>query len=98
MNELTLDDIYNEIYDDILKYVVIHAKSLDDVNDLIQNIYFSLFKKIKAKHNIENINAYLFGIAKNEINKYYRFKYKINLVSIFSKKENIELIDTLKSD
>ena len=98
MNELTLDDIYNETYDDILKYVVIHAKSLDDVNDLIQNIYFSLFKKIKAKHNIENINAYLFGIAKNEINKYYRFKYKINLVSIFSKKENIELIDTLKSD
>ena len=55
MNELTLDDIYNETYDDILKYVVIHAKSLDDVNDLIQNIYFSLFKKIKAKHNIENI-------------------------------------------
>ncbi len=55
MNELTLDDIYNEAYDDILKYVVIHAKSLDDVNDLIQNIYFSLFKKIKAKHNIENI-------------------------------------------
>ena len=98
MNELTLDDIYNETYDDILKYVVIHAKSLDDVNDLIQNIYFSLFKKIKAKHNIENINAYLFGIAKNEINKYYRFKYKINLVSIFYKKENIELIDTLKSD
>ena len=86
MNELTLDDIYNEAYDDILKYVVIHAKSLDDVNDLIQNIYFSLFKKIKAKHNIENINAYLFGIAKNEINKYYRFKYKINLVSIFYKK------------
>ncbi len=43
MNELTLDDIYNETYDDILKYVVIHAKSLDDVNDLIQNIYFSLF-------------------------------------------------------
>ena len=98
MNELTLEEIYNETYNDILKYVVIHAKSLDDVNDLIQNIYLSLFKKIKANHNIENVNAYLFGIAKNEINKYYRFKYKINLVSIFSKKENMELIDTLKSD
>ena len=98
MNELTLEEIYNETYNDILKYVVIHAKSLDDVNDLIQNIYLSLFEKIKANHNIENVSAYLFGIAKNEINKYYRFKYKINLVSIFSKKENMELIDTLKSD
>lgn len=98
MTELTLEEIYNETYDDVLKYVVIHAKTLDDVNDLIQNIYLALFKKIKANHNIENVNAYLFGIAKNEINKYYRFKYKINLVSIFSKKENMELIDTLKSD
>ena len=95
MNELTLEEIYNETYNDILKYVVIHAKSLDDVNDLIQNIYFSLFKKIKANHNIENVSAYLFGIAKNEINKYYRFKYKINLVSIFSKKVRINLFFTI---
>ena len=67
MTELTLEEIYNETYDDVLKYVVIHAKTLDDVNDLIQNIYFSLFKKIKANHNIENVNAYLFGIIASNI-------------------------------
>ena len=42
-------------------------KTLDGVNDLIQNIYFSLFKKIKANHNIENVNAYLFGIIASNI-------------------------------
>lgn len=65
----TFDDIYNETYKDISKYVILHAKNLSDVTDLIQNIYLNLFKRLHS-NTIKNYKLYLFGIAKNEISKY----------------------------
>lgn len=65
------DEVYNESYKDISRYVVVSSNNIGDVQDILQNIYLEVYKnigKVKDKN-------YVFGIAKNVMKKYYRFKF-----------------------
>jgi RNA polymerase sigma factor, sigma-70 family len=65
------DKVYNESYRDISRYVVVSSNNIGDVQDILQNIYLEVYKnigKVKDKN-------YVFGIAKNVMKKYYRFKF-----------------------
>lgn len=99
-NEETLklfDELYHETYQDILKYVICNCKNIEDVKDIVQNIYLNLLKQLnKGKENIDK--KYLFGIAKHKINDYYRFKYRIRITSLFRDKENMDLIDAIPNE
>ena len=64
--------VYDETYDDVLKYLVCNVAKVSDAEDIIQDVYLALFKKIKKDINKE----YVFGIAKNKLKDYYRFTYK----------------------
>ena len=64
--------VYDETYDDVLKYLVCNVARVSDAEDIIQDVYLALFKKIKKDINKE----YVFGIAKNKLKDYYRFTYK----------------------
>lgn len=80
------DKIYNESYKDISRYVLLNANNITDVKDILQNIYLEVYK------NIDKITDknYIFGIAKNILKKYYRFK--------FIRKNDIEITDNIKSN
>ncbi len=86
------NEVYNKTYDLVLKYVVCKCNNIDDVNDIIQDIYISLYKQLLKHNDIENINNYVIGIAKNKINKYYGLSYKIK--NLFTKTE----INNLKNN
>ena len=81
------DKLYNESYKNVLKYVICNCSNIEDVKDIVQNVYVDLLKKIN-KINIENDNAYVMGIAKNKVNEYYRFNYKFKLI-YFLKMKNL---------
>jgi len=91
------DKIYADTYQDVLKYVICKCSNIEDVNDIIQNIYVDLYKKI-FNINIDNINNYILGIAKNKVNDYYRFKYKNKLISLFSSKQEKELLNRIPTE
>lgn len=80
------DRIYNESYKDISRYVIINANNIGDVKDILQNIYLEVYK------NIDKVNDknYCFGIAKNVLKKYYRFK--------FIRKNDTEINDNIQSN
>ena len=80
------DVIYNESYKDISRYVVLNANNIGDVKDILQNIYLEVYK------NIDKVSDknYVFGIAKNVLKKYYRFK--------FLRKDDTEITDNIKSN
>lgn len=80
------DKIYNESYKDISRYVLLNANNITDVKDILQNIYLEVYK------NIDKITDknYIFGIAKNILKKYYRFK--------FIRKNDTEIIDNIESN
>ena len=54
--------VYDETYDDVLKYLVCNVAKVSDAEDIIQDVYLALFKKIKKNTNKE----YVFGIARNK--------------------------------
>lgn len=73
------DKLYDETFKDISRYVVCNCSNIDDVKDILQNIYMEVYKKINI---IEN-EKYIIGIAKNKIYKYYRFNYKQRIIDFF---------------
>lgn len=75
------DKIYNETYKDTLKYVVCNCSNMEDVKDIIQDIYMAVLKKIH-KINEENYKSYIFGIARNKVKDYYRFKYRFKTIKL----------------
>ena len=53
-NEVTSDsfyDFYNNTYNVVLKYAICNCKNIDEINDIIQDSYFEIYKKIKYKKN-----------------------------------------------
>ena len=86
------DVLYNKTYNNIKKYVILHCKNIDDVNDIIQNIYVVVYDCIKKNKNIDE--KYIAGIAKNKVNDFYWFKYKYYFTSLINKdNEDIDIID-----
>lgn len=94
----SFDKIYKETYRNVLKYVICNCSNLEDVKDIVQNVYFEVLKNIKKERDMNNINAYIMGIARNKVKDYYRFKYKEKIVSFFSKKDDSDSIDYIPSD
>lgn len=88
------DKLYKETYKDVSTYIVINCSNLEDAKDIIQSTYMEVFKKIDK---IDNKN-YIIGIARNKLNKFYRFNYKAKIISLFSEKEDLSLIDTIPDD
>lgn len=93
--------LYDETYQDVLKYVICNCSNMDDVKDIVQNIYLEVLKKI-TDDIPSNINkSYIMGITKNKVYDYYRFNYKAKFISLFSRKSSdtdISVLDTISSD
>ena len=62
----TFDELYFDTYQDVLKYIVINCSNIEDVKDIIQNVYLEVIKKMNNK-NIQMNKSYIIGIAKNKI-------------------------------
>ncbi len=91
----TFDKLYKESYPNVLKYVVCHCSNAEDIKDIVQNVYLELLKILQKDNLFHKGNAYIMGIAKNKVNEYYRFNYKAKIVSLFSKKEDFILLDSI---
>lgn len=91
----TFEKLYNESYSNVLKYVVCNCSNVEDIKDIVQNVYLELLKILQKDNFFSKGSAYIIGITKNKVNEYYRFNYKTKIVSLFSKKDDIDLLDTI---
>lgn len=92
-------NIYDTTYNNVARFVVCKCSNIDDVNDIIQETYLSLYKKIDKLDGIKNIESYIIGIAKNEISNYYGWFHKFKIISLNSKNDKeLELIDNVPSN
>ncbi len=94
----TFEETYQKTYSDIVKYVICNCSNLEDVKDIVQEVYLSFYKRIDAKKDIDNVESFLIGIAKNKVKDYYHFRYKEKLLSLFSKKDEFELIEQIPAN
>ena len=93
------NNIYNETYYDVLKYIIIKCHDINDANDIIQDVYLEFWNILNKKTiTDDNIKSYLIGIAVNKIKKHYCIISKIKRINIFNKNDDIDLIDNIKDD
>jgi len=90
------NNIYDETYYDILKYIIIKCNNINDANDIIQDVYLEFWNILNKKDiQDDNIKSYLIGIAVNKIKKHYSLISKIKRINIF---DNNEEIDNIKDN
>ncbi len=94
----TFEKLYYESYNEVLKYVICNCSNIEDTKDIVQNVYLEVIKKIKNSKQIKITKQYIIGIAKNKVKDYYRLRYKNKILSLFSKKDEIDLVDQISSD
>lgn len=90
------EKIYKDTYNTTLKYVICKCSNLDDVNDIMQDIYMEFYKKLEEKR-IEDEQAFIIGIARNKIKKYISSKNKMKITSIFQEDNSKETIIDIDS-
>lgn len=98
VNLKEFNKIYDDTYQDVLKYVICKCSNINDVSDILQETYFELWRILNKKDLIDkNIKSFIIGIAINKIKKHYSILYKFQTISLFSNKDNnIELVDTIE--
>ena len=93
------NSIYDKTYNQVLKYIVCKCSNIEDVNDIIQEVYLEVYKTIDKNKKIDDFEKYIIGIARNKVKKHYTLLYRLQTISLFNNKdEDTYLIDTLKSD
>jgi len=93
----SFEAIYNDTYDDLLKFVIFKCDHLDDVNDIVQETYIELFIMVK-KQIIKDIKPYMFGIAKNKLKKYYSLKSIIKNIFVNKSIDDEELSNIVQDN
>lgn len=89
------DKLYNGSYSNVLKYVICNCFNAEDIKDIVQSVYLELLKILQKDKSFNKGNAYILGITKNKVSEYYRFNYKAKIVSLFSKKDDFLLLDSI---
>lgn len=96
---MKFEEIYQSTYKRTLKYIICKCTNIEDVNDLIQETYVELYQNLKKRNlKIENMEAYIIGIAHNRIRKYYGKKQRNKVISIPFNEEISENEKELQSD
>ena len=92
--------LYEETYDDILKYIVTHCSNLEDANEILQDTYLDFYRALKRGNIIQDPRSYLFAIAKNKVKKHYTLFYRFKTISLFTsiKDTNNEIQDLIADD
>lgn len=83
------DEIYNQTYENTIKYIMLHSENLDDIKDLIQDTYLEVYKSVCKNKHIQYNKAYVIGIAKNIMKKYYKNKSIHNNIVLYQNEEII---------
>jgi RNA polymerase sigma-70 factor (ECF subfamily) len=72
----TFNRVYDATRDALLRWLLPRIRSAADVEDLMQEIYRKLYRKMTG-FGVREPEKYVFGIAKKELAKFYRHKARL---------------------
>ena len=86
------EEIYNETYNTVLRFIVVKCNDIDNINDILQDTYIEFLKILRKKRFLEinNIKNYMIAITNNIIKRHYYKKKKDNVVIYCESDEDIE--------
>ena len=80
------NSVYKETFSSVSRYVVSKCGSIQESEDIIQNVYARFYQRIAKKgyDDIENSEAFVINIAKFECKNYFNFVKKNSSSSSFT--------------
>lgn len=95
IQEKDFEKIYRQTYNKLLRFIVIKCNNIDDINDILQETYIELLKKIRKKKilEIENFDSFMFGISNNIIKRHYYKKNKEKIITFYNQNEEMQNIE-----
>ena len=95
IQEKDFEQIYRQTYNKLIRYIVVKCNNIDDINDILQETYMELLKKIRKRKNleVENINNFIYGIANNIIKRHFHKKKLEKVVYLYSNDEEDTPLD-----
>ena len=95
IQEKDFEQIYRQTYNILIRYIVVKCNNIDDINDILQETYMELLKKIRKRKNleVENINNFIYGIANNIIKRHFHKKKLEKIVYLYSNDEEDTPLD-----
>lgn len=90
-----LKEQFSKIYDEhlppIYRFIYLKVNTRETAEDLASEVFSRLWNELqKAEQDIENIRAFLYGVARNVVADHYRGK-KLEVVSV---EETFDLMDS----
>jgi RNA polymerase sigma-70 factor (ECF subfamily) len=91
--EVIFNEIYNETYTDIKRYVIKKCGNVADVGDILQEIYIELWNVLQKKgaEYIKERQAFMYNIARRKVSKHFS-------VSSLFRKNNLSIDDETFTD
>ena len=90
------NNLYDETYHQVLRYVIAKCDNLANVEDIVQNVYIKVYEVLDKKgiDYFERPIPLLIKFCKNELFKYYNLKQRLEAL----KKEALEFIKVMKKN
>ncbi|GHT16675.1 RNA polymerase subunit sigma-24 [Bacteroidia bacterium] len=79
--------VYKEYKDELKGYISKRVDFKEDVEDILQNVFYNLSKIDLIENPVEHISSWLYSVAQNQITDFYRKKKEERLPS-FSNDES----------
>jgi len=87
------NDICKTYYEKILKYVYFNINDEDVANDITQDVFLVVYKKIDILYKHSNIGGFIFKTAKNIVKKYKREMYLKLINEIYQEDKMCNIAD-----
>ena len=87
------NDIYNETFPTITRYVISKCDNLCNVEEIVQDVYLKLYKLLNKNYVIKDYPSFLLKLAKNELFKYYKLKNKFKIIFNKDIDNTIDIVD-----
>jgi len=89
---INIENLWAKVYGKLFGYILKHVKNKDDVNDIIQDTFIKVKTNINGLRNTAKFESWIFQIARNTMNDYFRDQKKS-----FDKEENAKEV-TIESN
>ena len=84
------EEIYNNTYNNVRKYIICKCYNLNDVDDIIQETYLQFYKALINGKEILDKQAYIIAIVNNKIKEHFKLNDKIKTISVFQESNDEE--------
>ena len=74
---INIESIWTNVYGKLFGFISKHAINKDDVNDIIQDTFLKVKTNINSLRNPAKVESWIFQIARNTINDFFRKKKKL---------------------